>query len=61
MPGTLIGDPPEVPVSGEQGTLHFRVAQGLLFIEPLLSRARDLTFLRNKCGNIVTDTENYTK
>lgn len=50
---THIRDTLEVPVSGEQGTLHqFLVNKGQdLFMGPLLSRARDLSFLRKKHGN----------
>jgi len=43
-----------VPDSGEEGTLHGRVQQDLLFIKPLISSAVDgAVFL--------TDTEGKTK
>ena len=44
---THIGDTPEVPVSGEEGTLHFRALQDLFFIKLLLSRVGDITDFPN--------------
>ena len=35
-----IGDTPEVPGSGEQGTMHYKAWQDLFFTKPLLSRNR---------------------
>ena len=46
---THIGDTPEVPNSGEQGTLHCRSVQDLFFKRPLLSRPGDaVDFLNTK-------------
>ena len=39
---THTGDTPEVPGPGEQGALHCRELQDLLFKRPLLSRAGDI-------------------
>lgn len=60
---THIGDALEVPASfcwtGHCTSGHS--LQDLFFIGPLLSKVRDLTFLRKKHRNIVTVTENQTK
>ena len=39
MHATYIGETPEAPSSGEQGTLHCRAQQDLFFIRTLLARA----------------------
>ena len=42
-----IGETPEVPGSGEEGTLRCRALQDLFFIRPLLSRAGDIADFPN--------------
>lgn len=42
-----MGDTPEVPGSGEQGTLHHRALQNLFFINPLVSRTGDIADFSN--------------
>lgn len=42
-----IGDNPEAPGSGEQGTLDYRAPQDLSFIKPLISRAGDVADIPN--------------
>ena len=51
-----IGDTPEAPGSGEQGTLHCTVLQDLFFIKPLLSILGDIADF----PNTVTDTVSWT-
>ena len=45
---TQTGDSPEVPGSGEQGTLYCRAVQDLFFMKPLLSRAEGVADFPNK-------------
>ena len=40
-------DIPEVPGSGEEGTLYCRALMDLFFIRPLLSRAGDVSDFSN--------------
>lgn len=42
-----IGDSPEVPGSGEQGTLNCKVLQDLFLMKPLLSRAEGVADFPN--------------
>ena len=42
-----IGDNPEAPGSGKQGTLDCRAPQDLCFIKPLISRAGDVADIPN--------------
>ena len=59
-----IGDTSEVPVSGDQRTLHCNAPQDLFFIRPLLSKAGDIADVPKilKNSHRVTqneDTEEY--
>ena len=55
MFATHVRDTPEVPGSGEHGTLHYRTLQDLFFERPLLSRAGDTADFPNTQTQMQTD------
>ena len=55
---TCIGDIPGVPDSGEQGTLHCKAPQDLLFIRPIFSRTGHLANFPNPQRQIQRVSQN---